>query len=137
MRDDEPGPLVCATYTHARRHPWVLGAIGDWALPFQVTLTQVAVFVVSLLVVKQTWPLWGRTPPGEVGAVFAVGIPGELTWAARRVRVEGRSPARAALGWVQFWSTPPQGTAGGRPVRERRPVNLRGVRVYVARGGER
>ena len=137
MRDDEPTPVTCATYTHARRHPWVLGAIGNWALPFQVTLTQVAVLVISVLVVKETWPLWGPALPGEVAAVLTVGVTGGLTWAARRVRIEGRGPARAAAGWVQFWLTPAEGTAGGRPVREGRSVNLRAVRVYVARGGER
>jgi hypothetical protein len=37
--DDE---IICATYTHARRHPMVLGNIGGWTPPWQLKLVDVA-----------------------------------------------------------------------------------------------
>jgi hypothetical protein len=118
MPDDQAQPIVCASYTHARRHPMVLGTIADWSLPFQVTITQIGVFLVGLLAVNQTWRFWAPLLPPVVAAIAGVGVPALVAWLARRVRLEGRSPLRAAVGSVLLWSAPPAGTIGGRPARE-------------------
>ena len=132
MPDDQAQPIVCASYSHARRHPMVLGTIADWSLPFQVTITQIGVFLVCLVGVNQTWRFWAPLLPPALATVTGVGLPVLVAWLARRVRIEGRSPLHAALGWVQLWSTPPSGVSGGRPARER-PVNdLSRHRIVVA-----
>jgi hypothetical protein len=132
MPDDRAEPIVCASYTHARRHPMVLGTIGDWSLPFQVTITQVAVFLVGLVAVNQTWRFWAPLLPPAVAMIAGVGLPALVACLARRVRIEGRSPLRAALGWVQLWSAPPAGVIGGRPARERPVSDLSRQRIVVA-----
>jgi hypothetical protein len=136
MPDDEAQPIVCASYTHARRHPMVLGTIADWSLPFQVTITQIAVLLVGLVAVNQTWRFWAPLFPPVVATIAGVGLPVLVAWLARWVRVEGRSPLRAAWGWVQLWSAPPGGVIGGRPARERRVSDLSRHRMVVA-GEER
>jgi hypothetical protein len=66
-----------------------------------------------------------------------IGVPSGLAWAARRVRVEGRSLGRAALGVVTLWSTPTTGVVGGRPVRRPRPARWSDTVSFVAPGEER
>jgi hypothetical protein len=110
----------------------VLGTIGDWSLPFQVTVTQIGVFLVGLVAVNQTWRFWAPLLPPVVAAITGVGLPVLVAWLARRVRIEGRSPLRAAGGWVQLWSAPPAGVIGGRPARERRLADLSRHRFVVA-----
>lgn len=134
MRDEPARPIICATYTHARRHPRVLGRIAEWSMPFQVTFTQLCVFLVSLLVVNKTWRYWGPTLPPIGGSILAVGAPVVLAWLARRVKIEGRSPLRAALGWVQLWSTPHAGHISGRPAKQAHGRDMGAARLYVAPG---
>jgi hypothetical protein len=131
MPDDDGRPIVCASYTHARRHPMVLGTIADWSLPFQVTITQIGVFLVGLLAVNQTWRFWAPLLSPTVAAIAGAGLPVLVAWLARRVRIEGRSPLRAAVGWVQLWLAPPAGTVGGRPARERPASDLGRHRIVV------
>jgi len=133
MPDEAGAPEIhCATYTHARRHPMVLGRIAGWTPPFQLSLTQIGVLLVSFYAMVQTWGLWATALPDSLALILGVGIPVGLTWAVRRVRVEGRSLPRAALGWVMLWSVPPKGTLRGRPHREHRAVSLAAVRMNVA-----
>jgi len=134
MLDEQARPIICATYTHARRHPRVLGRIAEWSLPFQVTFTQLGVLFVSLLVVNKTWRYWSPVVPPIAGGVLAVGAPVALAWVARRVKIEGRSPARAAFGWVQLWSTPHAGHISGRPAKQARGRDMGAARLYVAPG---
>jgi hypothetical protein len=133
MPDEGGAPEIrCATYTHARRHPMVLGRIAGWTPPFQLSLTQIGVLLVSFYAMVQTWGLWATALPDSLALILGVGIPVGLTWAVRRVRVEGRSLPRAALGWVMLWSVPPKGVLRGRPHREPRAVSLASVRMNVA-----
>src|SRR5688572_19420529 len=96
MQRDDASPITCATYTHARRHPMVLGRIAGWTPPFQLTISQLAVLLVMFLVLVWTWHLWGPLVPGSSGVLVVVGVPSGAAWAARRARVEGRSLPRAA-----------------------------------------
>ena len=118
MSEDRVQPIDCASYTHARRHPMVLGSIGGWSPPFQVTMTQLGVLLASALIINKSWHLWGPLFPPIVSVLLALAVPTAAAWAARRVKVEGRSPARAALGWVMLMSAPHSGTVGGHPASE-------------------
>lgn len=136
MTDEAPERLGCATFTHARRHPMVLGQIGGWTPPFQLTAVQIVVLIVTVLLEAQTWRWWGAYLPEVVGVVVAVGLPCGLTWAVRSARIEGRSLVRTAAGWLTLLSAPRQGRVGGRPYRSGGTPLLGSVRVYVAAGDE-
>lgn len=135
--DDEG--LRCASYTHARRHPMVLGRIAGWTPPFQLSVTQLAVLVVSFLALVRLWWLWSPLLPHPVAVLAAspAGMPAGLAWAVRRLRVEGRSLARTGLGWLSLWSTPSTGRVAGRPNRDGRAWFPGASRVYIAAADER
>jgi hypothetical protein len=126
--------IACASFTHARRHPMVLGRVAGWAPPFQLSVTQLAVLVGSFLTLTSSRPAWSVAVPPGLSTVVLLGLPAGLAWAIRRVRVEGRSLPRAALGWLTLWSQPAGGVVGGRPVRDARTSSSRG-RAFVARSG--
>jgi hypothetical protein len=130
---DQPVSVVhCASYTHARRHPMVLGRIAGWTPPFQLSLVQIGVLLVSFLVLVKTWWLWAEPLPSSLALIVGAGVPLGLAWAVRRVRIEGRSLPRAAVGWVTLWCTPHRGMLRGRPYRDRPAVSLGSVRMNVA-----
>jgi hypothetical protein len=110
----------------------VLGRIAGWTPPFQLSLTQIAVLLVSFWVMVQTWRFWARPLPGSLALIIGAGVPIGLAWAVRRVRLEGRSLARAALGYLTLWSQSPKGMLRGRPYREPRAVSLAYARLNVA-----
>lgn len=128
------GRVACATYTHARRHPMVLGKLGDWTPPFQLTMPQVAVLLGTALVEAQTWRYWGAKLPtaGEV-AVF-ITVPILLAWVVRHARVEGRSLVRFAAGAITYLVRPRTGWVRGRGYRSARPAVLARYRTYVEEG---
>ena len=128
--------IACATYTHARRHPMVLGQIGGWTPPFQLTPAQLVVLITSIVVESQTWRWWGAYMPPVLGVAIAAGLPCGATWAVRRGRVEGRSLGRTALGWLVLYTQGSAGRVGGRPNRPERPRLLTPVRTFVAAGDD-
>ena len=130
--DDLGDRIACATYTHARRHPMVLGQIGGWTPPFQLTPAQIGVLLVTLVLEAQTWRMWGSVLPPALSVVLAIGVPLGMTWAVRRGRVEGRSLVRAAGGYLTLLSRRGMGQVGGRPYRKARPSLLGPARVFVA-----
>jgi len=134
VSDDGAQPIVCASYTHARRHPMVLGSIGGWSPPFQVTMTQLGVLLASALVINKSWHLWGPLFPPIVSVLLALAVPTGAAWAARRVKIEGRSPGRAALGWVMLMCAPQSGSVGGRPASEPKAADLGVGATWVASG---
>jgi hypothetical protein len=117
----------------------VLGSIGGWSPPFQVTMTQLGVLLASVLVINKSWYLWGPLFPPIVSVLIALAVPSLAAWAARRVKVEGRSPGRAALGWLSLMCAPQDGTVGGHPAREPGAVSFGAGRTWLAPapGGER
>jgi hypothetical protein len=137
MAVDDDVQIGCATYTHARRHPMVLGHIGGWTPPFQLSVTQLAVLLAMLWLEMQTWRWWGAHLPRVPGVLAAVGLPCVLAWVVRRARVEGRSLPRAALGWVTFLSTAPVARVAGRPYQPPRAAVLSHAEVFVAAGSRR
>lgn len=134
MADDQSERIRCATYTHARRHPTVIGQIAGWTPPFQLTPAQVVVLLASVVVVSQTMRWWGPRLPGMTDVVVAIGLPCALTWLVRRGRLEGRSLVRTTIGWLALWARPRDGKVGGRAHRTRYAPLLPGPPVLVARG---
>lgn len=126
--------ILCATYTHARRHPMVLGQIGGWTPPFQLTLTQVAVLLLGFWVEYATWDLWGGRLPRAMGVAVFIGVPATLAWLTRHARAEGRSLPRAGVGWLMLLCRSRSGRVGGRTYRSARPGSPGRTPVFVAPG---
>jgi len=122
--DDRPEPLVCRVYTHGRRHPIVIGNIQGLRIP-PVTPAQLGLAVGALVVLAVTRAVWARFG-GLVDGLVLAAVPLGLAWAARAVRMEGRAPWRAGLGWLQLLASPRDGLRLGRRDRVARPVRYRG-----------
>lgn len=113
---------VSRTYTAARRHPWVLGRVGDWKIPLgPYTPPQLVVAFVGALLLIKTFSWWSWLGPVPV-AGWAVAV-----WMARRSRVGGRSPWAALGSVISVLLQPPAGRIGGRPARDHRPQVLLGA----------
>ncbi|RAG81242.1 hypothetical protein DN069_33855 [Streptacidiphilus pinicola] len=113
---------VARSYTRARRHPWVLGKLGEirlWLGPY--SRPQLVVAGVGLLVLGKTiswwWPVFGPLP--------IVGL-GVAVWAARCARIGGRVPEAAVWGWLLLAAQPRGGRIGGRPAKDRASTTLHG-----------
>jgi hypothetical protein len=128
----QPDILECHTYTHARRHPIVIGQIGGWSPPFQLTLPQIGILFLVFLVELKTWRWWGAFLPKGMGIMVALAVPIAAAWTVRRVRFEGRSVARAGAGGMAYLLTPPAGLVGGRRHAEPGATDLRRARTFVA-----
>lgn len=131
MRNGSDEVIACASYTHARRHPMVLGRIAGWTPPFQLTITQILVLLATFAVLSWSWSAWARFLPGTVSLMVTTGLPMTLAWAVRRVRVEGRSLPRAALGYLMLWCAPTAGTVAGRPYRPCRAARTGADRLWL------
>jgi hypothetical protein len=123
--------VECATYTHARRHPMVLGKIGDWTPPFQLTMPQIGVIVGAVLLETWLWRYWGAHLPAPLAITLFVTVPIILAWVVRHARVEGRSLIRFAGGAVAYMLRPRSGRAGGRSSRPAPPSALHRYRILV------
>ena len=125
--------IECATYTHARRHPMVLGKIGGWTPPRQLTVAQIFVLLGSFFILVKTSALWSQLLPGGMATMVVLGVPAAATWSVRRARVEGRSLARAGVGFAQCIGRPSRGSVQGKPGRFRR-ARLDPQPLYIAPG---
>jgi hypothetical protein len=129
---DQPEVIECRVYTHGRRHPIVIGNIQGLRIP-PITPAQLGLAVGSGVVLAVSHGLWAHLGPFANGFVF-LALPVGLAWAARAVRMEGRAPWRAGLGWLQLLSAPSEGVQLGRRDRPMRPVQIRG-RAWVGELG--
>ncbi|MFC7308985.1 hypothetical protein ACFQVC_32860 [Streptomyces monticola] len=110
----QPSQRVGRYYTAARRHPWVLGKIGDvrlWLGPYNAT--QIAVAVLGALVLINTVALWSALGPIPL-AGWALAV-----WTVRRPKIAGRSPLALVTGWLMLLGKPEGGRIGGRPARDK------------------
>jgi hypothetical protein len=107
----------------------VLGKIGGWTMPIQLSLAQVAVLFCGYLLLFTTRALWAHL--GPLNVVVLVGGPWLAAWTVRRARVEGRGVLRWLAGATTAATTPRGGECLGRPLR---PVRVsRGCgRCFVA-----
>lgn len=129
---ESSGPALCASYTYARRHPKVLGRIGGWAPPVQLSFVQLATFAGSLLILVWTWGLWSAVLPPLARLLVIVVVPAGLCWAVRRSRIEGRTLTRAGIGLVTLWCQPRHGTLAGRPAPEPKRTDWTRHRAWIA-----
>jgi hypothetical protein len=113
----------------------VIGKIGGWQLPTQLSLVQLAAMGVALLVVVDTRGLWAHLPR-VANLLTEIAVPGACGWATRHLRLEGRTPLRALGGLVAYLATPPLGRVQGRPLREA-PARPLVCRIYVDVAGPR
>ncbi len=133
------GMDVYYSYTHALRHPVIIGHIAGWRLPWAVSATQLGAVAVTTVVLLVTRGVWAHL--GGVGnlIVFCLMV-GFVGWAVRFWRVEGRSPVRAASGMVTVMLGPVSRTGvhgNGRPVHQARPVRSPRIPVPFVTGPER
>ena len=132
MDDDSDDHVLCATYTHARRHPLVLGHIAGWTPPFQLSLAQLGVLVGTLYLEMQFWDVWAKPFPPPVALVIALVVPSFLAWFVRRARFEGRTLMRSIGGYLVLMATPRNGRVRGRTFREPAPSTPLRASVFVA-----
>lgn len=125
-REDDDSDLFvhCRVYTHARRHPVVIGNIQGLRIP-PVTPAQLFVGIGSLVVLLMTQSIWGQLG-GMLNSIVLIGVPLGLAFTARALRIEGRAPWRAGLGWLIMVLRPRRGVRLGRPERvDRSPRRYR------------
>lgn len=127
--------VICKTRTTARRHPIVLGKIGGYSLPWQLSAAQLVVMIGGAILLFFLRPLWGHF--GALNAVILVGVPIVAAVLVRQARVEGRDALRWLLGLAVASTRPRAAMNLGQPVRTKRCVRPEG-RTWVTRwGGER
>lgn len=103
------------SYTSIWNVEKVIYAINDFQLPFPITFTQMAWFVVSLFVVI----LFGELPPFSLidGAFLKYfGIPVTLTWFMSQKTFDGKKPFGFLKSSVSYLVRP-KVTCSGKPVK--------------------
>lgn len=131
--DEGAQQVACRSYTHARRYPWVIGKVGGWQLPTQLSIAQMAAMAATLAALIETRALWAHLPR-LLNLAVEVGFPAAAAWAARHLRMEGRSPLRALAGLVGYLASPRHGQLHGRHHREPAARILAG-RLFVTPAG--
>lgn len=127
------GTTVGRSYTAGRRQPYLIRKWpgSRWTLPLgPYTLTQLCVMAGTVFLLIKTRGLWAHF--GPVNLIIGVGLPAALTYAARRTRIEGRDPLRAALSAAGYLLQPRAGYLRGRGWRTPDPVRVRGRSFVVA-----
>ena len=122
------------SYTSIWNVEKVIYAINDFQLPFPITFTQMAWFVVSLFVVI----LFGELPPFSLidGAFLKYfGIPVALTWFMSQKTFDGKKPFGFLKSSVSYLVRP-KVTYAGQPVqlgKEKFDIAITAVRsdLYV------
>ncbi|MEJ8631963.1 hypothetical protein [Streptomyces sp. MS2.AVA.5] len=120
------GELIGRCYTKARRTPLVVGSVPGGAgrslrLPGgPYTLTQLAAIVGAFIGLLLTRPVWGGH--GLVDVMALIGCPFAAAFVLRRLHIDGRNPAAAAVSVATMLTGPRWGRLHGRPVRPARPV---------------
>lgn len=122
--------MVFRSYTHALRHPVVIGHVAGWRLPWAVSATQLGAIAATAAMLLGTRPVWAHF--GGVGnlVVFCL-LVAAAGWAVRHWRVEGRSPVRFAAAWLAVILGPKGGVCNGRMVRTNRPVRGSAVGITI------
>ncbi|GLW03653.1 hypothetical protein [Streptomyces lavendulae] len=114
-------PRVARVYTGARRHPWVLGKLGDWMVPFgPYTPAQLVVLGGGAFALVKGYDWWSWAGPVPV-VLWLVAV-----WAVRGAQIAGQNPFTAVAGVLSLLLRHPAGRIGGRIARERRSCRLRG-----------
>ena len=124
---------VFHSYTHALRHPIIIGRIAGWRLPWALSATQLGAIAGATGLLLSTRSLWAHL--GGVGnlAVFCL-VVGGAGWAVRHWRIEGRSPLRVAAGVITVALGPGcrRGIRNGLAVPRCRPVRSQTTEVTIS-----
>jgi hypothetical protein len=123
---------VVKWYTRARKFPQLIGRTPDgtriWGGPY--TITQAVGAGAILFVGLNTMWLWASF--GMIGNFVVLGL---VTYGAvlllGRIPVGSRNPFSVASGTLRAVSAPATGRLGGRPVRIRRPHQLKHTVVFA------
>ncbi|MEU9943657.1 hypothetical protein [Streptomyces lavendulae] len=111
---------VARVYTGARRHPWVLGKLGDWMVPFgPYTPAQLVVLGGGAFALVKGYDWWSWAGPVPV-VLWLVAV-----WAVRGAQIAGQNPFTAVAGVLSLLLRHPAGRIGGRIAREHRSCRLR------------
>jgi hypothetical protein len=128
LNESEERLIVCTPYTRARRYPSVIGKVGGYSgWPLPATFTQVGLALLTIFALVKTKSLWAHFGPGNL--IILAGLPLTVFYCARRVRVEGRAPWAAALGFLQGVGTGPR--LQGAPLRKRTVTKVRSTRTLA------
>ncbi|MFD3938226.1 hypothetical protein ACFWSF_09500 [Streptomyces sp. NPDC058611] len=113
-------PRIARVYTKARRHPWVLGKLGDWTVWFgPYTPAQLVVLGGGAFTLIKTYAWWSWAGPIPVALWLA------SVWAVRGAQIAGQNPFTALAGILVLLVRHPAGQIGGKVARDRRPSHLR------------
>ncbi|MFE6508090.1 hypothetical protein ACFVBP_10505 [Nocardioides sp. NPDC057764] len=128
----ESGSDVVKWFTRARKFPQLIGRTPDgtriWGGPY--TLTQALGGAGVLVVGLKTMSLWAHF--GFIGSlVVLVAVTGSVVWGLGRIPVGARSPLSMAAGLAHAVGAPKTGRLGGRPIRIRRPHQLRHTVIFA------
>lgn len=124
---------VGRSYTAGRRQPYLIRKWpgSRWTLPLgPYTLTQLCVLAGTIFLLIKTRGIWAHF--GPLNLIIGVGLPAALTYAARRTRIEGRDPLRAALSGAGYLLQPRAGYLRGRGWRAPDQVRVRGRGFVLA-----
>ncbi|MFD9411533.1 hypothetical protein ACFWBN_31545 [Streptomyces sp. NPDC059989] len=114
-------PRVARVYTSARRHPWVLGKLGDWVVPFgPYTPAQLVALGGGAFALIKTYAWWSWAGPIPIALWLGA------VWAVRHSQIAGQNPFTAAAGMLVLLLRHPAGRIAGRVARDRRPSFLVG-----------
>lgn len=123
---------VYHSYTHALRHPVIIGHVAGWRLPWALSASQLGAVAGTSGLLLVTRPVWAHL--GSVGnlALFVL-VVAASTWGVGHWRIEGRSPFRVLAGALTVsWSRSCRlGVRNGRPVTPPRPCRGDSVGVLV------
>ncbi|MCY0930993.1 hypothetical protein OTB20_33340 [Streptomyces sp. H27-H1] len=132
--------LIGRCYTKARRSPLVYGVIRDvrggrgLRLPGgPYTMTQLTAIIATVGLLVITRPLWGGHGVGDIVALIA--LPFGVSFALRRLQVDGRNPAAAAASVLVMLAAPRRGRLRGQSYRPA-PARRTGCTLTLPGGTE-
>lgn len=123
--------IECHSFTHARRHPKVLGVLMGYVLRWPLTGAQIGMLLGGAIVLVWTQKVWGVVVPPGLRFLVVIGLPIGGAVLLRYWLPEGRSPAKTALGYANFLLRPRHGSVDGRSLHAMRPVRLESGRIFV------
>jgi hypothetical protein len=124
---EELDVIGCASYTHGRRHPEVLGSLGMTRLPFQVTGPALVAGAGVGVVMVFGWMMggwWTWLLPTSVNAVLCVVVPIVVGVASQMLRIDGRNPLVGCVAFARYGLRSRHGVVAGRPAPRARSFRM-------------
>lgn len=102
VEEDAIARTTVRSYTRAVRHPLVLGRVGGYQLPFQLSIPQLIVGAIGLIAALAVRPLLAQVLGSRIALALVVGAVFAGVVVAKRVRAEGRNSLQALAGVVEY-----------------------------------